>query len=259
MSICDNLRLITSSSKTDTHKDLIIYIFRQLTTCSIEPFKQAVQRWHIDYLEAKLPDLTPTTLLDQADTKVQILQHAGQRTKSQNPEVMALKLELQEQRTQSALLVQQLAAHVSRIVNHKGHGKDTGSFKHTRNGQRVGGSYPGWMIVPPSYPTETKIQDNRLYTWCTKCRQGQGLWVCRHNTETHVDGFQPERDNKRRGDGNNRQQSHSVTQANTPMVSQSSLPTPSFHGQLSFLDYLNSYLPEDTPEVSEVSPDQDHE
>jgi hypothetical protein len=76
VSIRDNLRLITSSSKKDNHRDLLVYLFRPLTVCPIEPFKQAVQRWHVDYLEAKTPDLSPTLLLEKADTKVQILQHA---------------------------------------------------------------------------------------------------------------------------------------------------------------------------------------
>jgi hypothetical protein len=31
------------------------------------------------------------------------------------------------------------------------------------------------MTVPPQRPTKTKRVDRHLYTWCTKCRQGQGL------------------------------------------------------------------------------------
>ncbi len=109
---------------------------------------------------------------------------------------MALQLELQAQRDQSALLVKQLAARVMRLVDNRGHGRDGNSTKHTRNGQHIGGNYPAWMITQPTYPTKKKIQDSRLYTWCTKCHQGQGLWICRHNAETHVDGVQPDRDGK---------------------------------------------------------------
>ncbi len=255
ISVRDNLRLITTSSKQDNHNDLLIYIFRELTTCSIEPFKQAVQRWHVEYLEAKTPDLTPTTLLEQADTKVQILQHAGQWTKSLNPEVMALQLELQAQREQSAFLVKQLTAHVTRLVDNKGYKRQNGAFKHTRNGQRIGGTHPTWMTIPPTYPTETKIQDNRLYTWCTKCRNGQGLWVCRHNTETHVDGFQQDRDAKRRNEMVNHGQQtglqHQGTPSNGP-PQRSLLTSPPFQGQLSFFDYLENYLPEEPQDDHEV-------
>jgi len=130
---------------------------------------------------------------------VQILQHADQWPKAQNPDVMALQLELQAQREQSQLLVKQLTAHVTRLVDQRGR-RGGGPYKHDRNGQRIGGNYPSWMITPPGYPTETKIQDNRLYTWCTKWRNGQGLWACRHNTETHMDGFRLDRDGKRHSD-----------------------------------------------------------
>jgi len=203
MTIRDNLRLITTSSQKDTHKDLLTYLFRQLTACTIEPFKQAMQNWHVDYLEAKTPDLSPTSLLKKADTKVQILQHAGHWTPQTNPEVMALKLALQAQRDQSDLLVKQLTAHVTRLV--------------------------------------------RLYTWCTKCRQGQGLWVCKHNTETHIDGFQQDRDAKHRSDSSNHLQSfHPENQTPGPSQGARSGPAPTppqnYQGQLSFLDYLDSYL-----------------
>jgi hypothetical protein len=86
---------------------------------------------------------------------------------------MALKLALQAQRDQSDLLVKQLTAHVTRLVNHNNGGRPGGPYKHNRNGQRINGSHPAWMTISPTYPTETKIQDGRLYTWCTKCRQGQ--------------------------------------------------------------------------------------
>jgi hypothetical protein len=247
MTIRDNLRLITTSSQKDTHKDLLTYLFRQLTACTIEPFKQAMQNWHVDYLEAKTPDLSPTSLLKKADTKVQILQHAGHWTPQTNPEVMALKLALQAQRDQSDLLVKQLTAHVTCLVNHNNGGRPGGPYKHNRNGQRINGSHPALMTIAPTYPTETKMQDGRLYTWCTKCRQGQGLWVCKHNTETHIDGFQQDRDAKHRSDSSNHLQSfHPENQTPGPSQGARSGPAPTppqnYQGQLSFLDYLDSYL-----------------
>ncbi len=72
----ENIRLIDAAADDEpAHTDLITYIFEQLKLLQIIPFHDTIQRWHIDYLEAKLPDLTPTKLLKQADDKVQILKH----------------------------------------------------------------------------------------------------------------------------------------------------------------------------------------
>jgi hypothetical protein len=53
------------------HKDLITHIFSQLTTCPIHQFKEAIQKWHIEYLENELSmeDLTPMQPLKMADKK----------------------------------------------------------------------------------------------------------------------------------------------------------------------------------------------
>ncbi len=60
----DNLHLITSASESNqTHMDLLTYIFNMLTTSSITPFKEEVQKWHITYLEAQDHELTPDDLI----------------------------------------------------------------------------------------------------------------------------------------------------------------------------------------------------
>jgi hypothetical protein len=94
-----------------------------------------------------------------------------------------------------------------------------------------------------------------LYTWCTKCHNGQGLWVCRHNTETHVDGFQQDRDTKRHNEMVNHGHQTGLQQQGIPSngpPQRSLLTSPPFQGQLSFLDYLDNYLPEEPQDDHEV-------
>jgi hypothetical protein len=51
--IKDNLCLITSSDNgTIEHIDLLTYLFQQLKLCNITLFKEAIDAWHIKYLEA---------------------------------------------------------------------------------------------------------------------------------------------------------------------------------------------------------------
>ncbi len=111
------------------------------------------------------------------------------------------------------------------------------------------------MIEAPSDHTETKLVDRRLYTWCTKCRQGQGLWVCRHTTETHVDGFTNARHQRRRLD---RPQNGNPTQNNTQLEGQRLSTSMSSNYQMrptahfSLLDYLDDYLPEEESQDAPV-------
>jgi hypothetical protein len=46
---------------------------------------------------------------------------------------------------------------------------------------------PDWKKVKPKEgETETKVVDNRTYYWCTKCRNGRGMWALH---KEHVDNF----------------------------------------------------------------------
>jgi hypothetical protein len=56
-------------------------------------FKEAADAWHIAYLEAKLPNITPEKFLKMVDDKIQILKPADQWKESDNHDIMALKLE----------------------------------------------------------------------------------------------------------------------------------------------------------------------
>ncbi len=74
---------------------------------------------HVDYLEAKLPNITPTKLLKLADDKAKVLKHAGQWKDIDTPTVMALKITLEKQKSDSDNLVWQLVAHVSKLTNQR--------------------------------------------------------------------------------------------------------------------------------------------
>lgn len=111
------------------------------------------------------------------------------------------------------------------------------------------------MIEAPSNHTETKLVNHRLYTWCTKCRQGQGLWVCRHTTETHIDGFTNARHQRRHLD---RPQNGNPTQNNSQLDGQRLSTSTSSNYQtrptahFSLLDYLDDYLPEEESQDAPV-------
>jgi hypothetical protein len=55
-----------------------------------------------------MPDLTSTKLLKMADDEMQILKHTGQWKETEHPGIMALKLELQQQKKESKKMVQHL-------------------------------------------------------------------------------------------------------------------------------------------------------
>jgi hypothetical protein len=194
INVKDSLSLITSSDAADAtkHNDLIIYIFNQLTECSVAPFKHYISRLHVQYLEASLPDMTPVKLLQLAEDKICILRHANQWVETEESSLMALKAQMLQQKQDSDKTIQRLVAHVGRLAqrNLKRGPQDHNASPTNR--------YPAWMIQPPQPGQHTQLVNNRLYSWCTKCRKGQGLWVCRHTTDTHVDGFVPQRQTRQR-------------------------------------------------------------
>jgi hypothetical protein len=95
-----------------------------LQLCKVPLFKEAIGTWHIEYLDAKLPGIAPEKLLKMVDDKIHILKHADQWRESDNPKIMALKLELQKKQD-SDMIVRNLVAHVSCLSNahrHMHHG-----------------------------------------------------------------------------------------------------------------------------------------
>ncbi len=157
------------SSATDTtqmHNDLLTYIFTTLTTSTIAPFKEEVQKWYVSYLEAQDATLTPEDLILWAENKMHVLQHAGLWHTTELPAFMALKLDLAQQKEGHEQLVKSLVAHLTRFNNRARHqGNDNNTYQ-----------YPNWMITAPiSLSKQTKLMNGKIYVWCTKCRQGMGL------------------------------------------------------------------------------------
>jgi hypothetical protein len=175
--IKDNLHLITvNDSSPNDHNDQVIQIFTQLTSSSIKSFADKMKELYVDYLEAKLPNLTPDMLLKAANDKMQVLKHSGQWTDTETPDVMALKLQLETHQAASTDTIKQLVAHIGHLEHCK-HGRSlvdapTHSDKHGKRNQPdyPSHSYPAWMITPPRTNDEVKAVDQRIYTWCPKCR-----------------------------------------------------------------------------------------
>lgn len=249
----DNLRLITAADDTTTdHNDLLTYIFNALSSSNITLFKEQVQKWHVSYLEAETPDLTPTKLIKMADDKIQVLRHAGLWNETENPNVMALKLELDQQKQNNKELVQQIVAHISRITDRS---------SKAQNGLN-GYQHPAWMTTPPHSITEiSKVMNGKSYVWCTKCRRGQGLWVATHNTETHQEGYRRNSFKNPRQD--NRRQPYTPPQNPQQHPQQNGLYPPKYQippqpqVQLSLTDYIDTYF--NTSEENPFMADQQNQ
>jgi len=110
------LRLITlNDGASSDHNDLLIHLFTQLTSAPIKAFAEWAYKLYVDYLEAKLTTMTPTTLLKDADDKAQVLRHAGQWQDTETPAVMALQAAFNQQRQESHQTIQHLMAHIRQI------------------------------------------------------------------------------------------------------------------------------------------------
>ena len=159
------------------------YIFTQFILRLVIPFKNEVLKWQIKYLEGKDPDLTPTRLLDKADDQVRVLKHANQWIETTaDTSVMALQATIDKNHQATAEVFKAIAANIGEFTQRQ---HDFNSrFSGSRNGQR-----PTWLNQAPSNPNETKVWNNKTYIWCSRCRRGEGLWVCSHTTDTHQDGF----------------------------------------------------------------------
>jgi len=158
--IKDNLRLITlNDGASSDHNDLLIHLFTQLTSAPIKAFAEWAQKLYVDYLEAKLTIMTPTTFLKDADDKAQVLKHAGQWQDTETPAVMALQAAFDPQRQESHQTIQRLMAHIGQIHRRLPHLQQHRQYtpKHpddNRDGKRLFSdgspySHPTWMVTPP--------------------------------------------------------------------------------------------------------------
>jgi hypothetical protein len=231
----DNLRLIViADDKNNQHQDLLTYIFESLSACAVPKFKESIQQWHVDYLEAKLNDLSPIELIKMAEDKVQILQHANQWADADTPAVMALKLELQRKDKDQDELVKHIMAHITKVANR-------------HNPRNTPFQYPEWMITPPHSITEIyKNMNGKQYVWCTRCRRGNGLWVCTHTTETHTDGYRRSRTKRYDTVPQQSQYQHQPPYPNGPKLPPSPFPMPpppqQPHAHLSIADCIDAYF-----------------
>lgn len=153
-------------------------IFNTLSTSSVIPLKEQIQKWHMQYLEAKMANLTPNKLIKLTDDKIQVLKHANLWATMEPPVMMELQAELAHQQQHTKDLVQHLVTHIGKLTQHKNNPSNT-PFQH-----------PGWMITSPHSITKIhKVMNGKTYVWCNCCHQGHGLWVCTHTIETHQDVF----------------------------------------------------------------------
>jgi hypothetical protein len=141
----------------------------------IKSFSDKIKELYIDYLEAKLPNLTPHGLLKIADDKTEVLKHAGQWAETEPPAVMALKSQLEAHQAASTKGITQLMAHIGNLQRRPYHRPAPQHSPVSERGKRSSpddssSSYPAWMITPPRSPAEVKCVKHRVYTWCPKCR-----------------------------------------------------------------------------------------
>jgi hypothetical protein len=101
------------------HNDLRTYFFTNLSTSSVIPFKEQIQKWHIQYLEANMVDLTPNKLIKLTDDKIQVLKHAGLWITTEPPAIMALQAVLAQEQQNTKDLVQHIVAHISKLAQLK--------------------------------------------------------------------------------------------------------------------------------------------
>jgi hypothetical protein len=177
------------------------------------------------------------------ENQMHVLQHASLWQMPEIPAVMALKMEIAQQKQGHKQLDILFVAHLTRFNNHH---QDQGQHGYQRDHGQNGYQYPSWMITGPKSQAETsKAVNGKIYVWCTKCRQGKGLLVCTYNDKTHQQDFQQEKSQDR-----NQQQRHRRPQphhrSGPPIVPPPSFPTPPApHGQLPLLDYIKNSFNQD--------------
>jgi len=118
------------------------------------------------------------------DNHIDLLPHLFQKEDPPSS-VMALKAQVLKTEATTTECIQQLTAHLTNL---------TKAYQQGRSPFNKQTPYPDWMITPPTAPNDTiRNANNRQYTWCTRCRRGEGLWVSTHQTSTHQDNFKRQR------------------------------------------------------------------
>ncbi len=156
------------------------------------------------------------------------------------------KNQLATQENMMSELIQQLTAYLTKITESRNNNNE-----YTPGATRT--QYLDWVITPPQHITKvSKVMNERYYIWCTQCCSGKGLWVCTHNTKTHVDKFKC---NCHCSLNHTPQISHQTPPGHPGLFPPPPIPntvhtfnqiTPQPHTQLSLADYLNNYSNTDT-------------
>ena len=75
--------------------------------------------------------------------------------------------------------------------------------------------YNKWKVTAPTDGITTQTRNNKEYHWCTKCREGKGLWA-RHSTENHKADYKSNNSTSSQSNGNNSRVTFQATTDGSP-------------------------------------------
>jgi hypothetical protein len=215
--IKDNLRMITTSTTTE-HNGLITYIFCQLKSSSVPLFQDYIRKQHVKFQEAKLPNITVSSLITTVEDKIRVLRNAGEWIEANDvqPSAMALAAPTTIPPQLEDIMIKHIKHQLKQLVDY---------HKQPTNTKQGSGHYREWKYNTPKNLNEIRTHNGKQFKWCTKCNHGKGQWASGHDTDTHVDGFRFQRNSQ-----NNRQQCTGILK--NGRTTQEGTPT----GHVSFLD-----------------------
>ena len=168
-------------SDSDKFRDL----FQMLKTVKEKQFKDYVKKKRDEYYDCAESERHKAgqfdTYVDSFRRKETTMRNDGEWNKPSEDEAMVVAL----------------ISHV--LGDKKSTGDKGGSNKNSnkqgsnkkKKVQKEKGKYPEWKLEKPKDDSSTtKEKDGRTYHWCTKCRDGNGLWAL-HKTEEHKTDFKP--------------------------------------------------------------------
>ena len=174
---------------TYTPSDRFRDLFKMCRTVKDKQFVDYVGKKRDDYYEMTEAARSKTTLLDEFveafRNKETTMRFDGEWNKPS-----------EEQK-----LVVALASHL--ISENKGKGKsnqkgdDKKKNKKQKDNDKKKFEHPEWKVTGPKEDEKQTLEKNdRTYHWCTKCRDGKGLWAM-HKTDDHKD-FRKKKDNQKK-------------------------------------------------------------
>ena len=84
--------------------------------------------------------------------------------------------------------------------------------------EKKDGNYPAWKTKAPT-DGESKVitRGDKKFYWCTKCRQGKGLWS-RHSEEDHKSDYRPTFNNSRPSSRQSTNENSNNSTGNDPSI-----------------------------------------